>query len=356
MPNPEIVNVDYPKAGMPPGTLVYIGEKKYDAGEIRLISYDKEHYNEKNTRDIEECSRFLRGQGKKWINVYGLHKVKMIAEFGKAFGLHPILLEDVVNTGQAPKMDEYDDHIFIILKSLTYNDKKKKLDDEQISLVLGKNFVISFQEKHPDTFAAIRHNLKTNRGRLRRMGSDYLAYVLSDYIVDGYFILLQKLGDEIEMLEEEITTSPSSDSVRRIQELKKNIMYIRKIVMPMRDVVSKMMRRDSRLMSSGMSMYLGDLHDHVMEVINTVETFRETLANMVEIYMYSISNKTNEIMKVLAIFSTIFMPMTFIASIYGMNFDFMPELGHPLGYFGALAAMFTLAAIMLLYYRKKGWV
>ena len=188
------------------------------------------------------------------------------------------------------------------------------------------------------------------------MGADYLAYVLSDYIVDMYFVLLEKLGDEIELLEDEVTHEPTQNSVRKIQELKKNVMYIRKIVWPMRDVVSKLTRRESPLVSKGINVYLGDLHDHVMEVINTVETFREALSSMVEIYMYSISNKTNEIMKVLAVFSTIFMPLTFITGIYGMNFMHMPELGYEYGYYFAICAMGIIAVTMLSYYRSKKWI
>jgi len=356
MPDPQTVSTESIKAGLPPGTLVYIGEKKTDEGLIKLVRYNKDEYHEKTARNIEECGKFLKKPGIKWINVYGLHKIEMIARFGKEFELHPILLEDVVNTGQAPKMDDYDSHLFIVLKSLTYIRKSKHLDDEQISLVLGKDFVITFQERKPDTFAQVRKNLKLNRGRLRRMGADYLAYILADYIVDSYFVLLEKLGDEIEILEDGITNVSNSASIKRIQELKKNIMYIRKIVWPMRDVVSKLTRRDSHLIGKDMNVYLGDLYDHVMEVINTVETFRETLASMVEIYMYSISNKTNEIMKVLAIFSTIFMPLTFISSLYGMNFQFMPELSHPLGYFGVLAAMAVVATIMLFYFRERKWI
>lgn len=356
MPNLDIVDVDYPKAGLPPGTLMYIGEKQTEAGSIRLVRYDKDGYHEKHTKNIAECGKFLKKPGVKWINVYGLHNLGMIEKFGHEFGLHPILLEDVVNTQQAPKMDDYDDHLFIILKTVTYNKRRKKLEDEQISLVLGKDYVISFQERKPDTYVDIKKNLKSGRGRIRKMGPDYLAYVLSDYIVDTYFVLLEKLGDEIEALEDEITDSPNSDSVKRIQQLKKDIMYIRKIVWPMRDVVSKLMRRESSLIKKNMNVYLGDLYDHVMEVINTVETFRETLASLVEIYMYSISNRTNEIMKVLAIFSTIFMPLTFITGLYGMNFDFMPELRHELGYFGALIAMGAIAAIMLGYFRRKEWI
>jgi len=356
MPNPDIVDVDYPKAGMPPGTLVYIGEKMKDKGLITLKRYDKEGYHEKTAKNIEECGKFLKKPGVKWINVYGLHKIEMIERFGKELGLHSILLEDVVNTGQAPKMDDYDDHLFIVLKNLTFNKRKREIEDEQISIVLAKDYVVSFQERKPDTYAVIRQNLKSNRGRLRKMGADYLAYVLADYIVDNYFVLLEKMGDEIEALEDEITEQPSSDAVRRIQELKKNIIYIRKIVWPMRDVVSKLMRRDSHLMRKEMGVYLGDLYDHVMEVINTVETFRETLASMVEIYMYSISNRTNEIMKVLAIFSTIFMPLTFLTGLYGMNFRYMPELEWEIGYFAILLVMAVVAGMMVWFFRRMGWI
>jgi len=356
MPDPNIDEIEYPKAGLPPGTLVYIGKQNKDAGLIKLVRYDKDTYHEKTTRNIEECSKFLKKPGVKWINVYGLHKIQMIERFGKEFDLHPILLEDVVNTQHIPKMDDYDDHLFIVLKSLCYNKKKKCLDDEQISIVLGKDFIITFQERKPDTYLEIRRNLRNNRGRMRRMGADYLAYVLSDYIVDMYFVLLEKLGDEIELLEDEVTHEPTQNSVRKIQELKKNVMYIRKIVWPMRDVVSKLTRRESPLVSKGINVYLGDLHDHVMEVINTVETFREALSSMVEIYMYSISNKTNEIMKVLAVFSTIFMPLTFITGIYGMNFMHMPELGYEYGYYFAICAMGIIAVTMLSYYRSKKWI
>ncbi len=344
------------KAGLPPGTMVHIGEKKQEKVKITVIDYDKKNFEEKEVEKAEECLTYKKKPTSTWINVSGIHDTKIIEEIGKCFDLHPLLLEDIDNTDQRPKMEDYGDYIYIVLKMLYSNEKGDGVNAEQMSLVLGPNFVISFQESEDDVFNKVRERIRKGKGKIRETGSDFLAYSLIDAIVDNYFIILEKMGEKIERMEEEVVKNPTPKTLQNIHIMKREIIFLRKSVWPLREVISGLLRSESKLIKKTTLIYLRDVYDHTIQVIDTVETSRDILSGMTDIYLSSISNKLNEIMKVLTIIGTIFIPLTFVTGLYGMNFKYMPELESPLGYPAALFVMLIVALIMLLYFKKKRWL
>ncbi|MFC1676727.1 magnesium/cobalt transporter CorA [Planctomycetota bacterium] len=344
------------KAGLPPGTLVHIGEKKADQIRITLIDYNEQNIQERVVEKVEECFPFKEMPTVTWINIDGLHRIETIEKIGKHFELHPLILEDILNTGQRPKCEDYEKCLFMVLKMLRYNDENNSVQSEQVSLVLGQNFVISFQEEVGDVFEQIRDRIRNAKGRIRKMSADYLAYALIDAIVDNYFLILEKMGEQIESMEEELIAKPSDKTVRRIHALKRELIFLRKSVWPLRELINSMEKTESSLISDSTGPYLRDVYDHTIQVIDTVESFRDMVSGMLDIYLSSISNRMNAVMKVLTIIATIFIPLTFIAGIYGMNFKFMPELEWKWGYFIVLIIMAIVAAIMLIYFKRKKWL
>jgi magnesium transporter len=343
------------KKGLPPGTLIHIGEKKADKTKITIFDYNSESFEEKQIHSVDKCVPYKDKPSVTWINLDGLHEVETLENFGNAFGLHHLLLEDILNTDQRPKVESYDDYLYIVLKMLQYDNRENKLDSEQISLVLGENYVISFQEKEGDVFDPIRDRIRLNKGRVRKMNSDYLLYCLLDCVVDNYFIILENISEQIENIENELVSSPSENILHNIHKLKRTILYLRKSVWPLRELINNLQREET-LISENISPYLRDLYDHVIQVIDTIETFREMLSGMLDIYLSSISNRMNTVMKVLTMISTIFIPLTFIAGIYGMNFKFMPELEWHWGYPGILILMFSIFLVMMYYFKRKDWL
>jgi magnesium transporter len=344
------------KAGLVPGTLIHIGEKKTDKVKITIIHYDENQYEEREVKEIEECYSYKSKPSVTWINIGGLHEIDVIEKVGKHFDLHPLLLEDVVNTGQRPKLEDYGNYLFIVLKMLSYNEEEDIIEAEQISLVLGQNFVISFQENVGDVFNPVRERIRKTKGRIRKVGADYLAYALADAIVDNYFIILEKIAEQIEDLEQELVSNPSQKTLYAIHVLKREMIFLRKSVWPLREVVSALERGESSLINASTITYLRDLYDHTIQVIDTIETFRDMISGMLDIYLSSIGNRMNEIMKVLTMIATIFIPLTFIAGIYGMNFEYMPELGKKWGYPAVLFLMLIIGCIMVIYFRRKKWL
>ncbi|MDH5684516.1 MAG: magnesium/cobalt transporter CorA [candidate division WOR-3 bacterium] len=342
------------KAGLPPGTLVHIGERKAEQVKITIIDYDESQVQEKIAEKIEECFPFKDKPTVTWINIDGIHKVEVIEKIGNCFNLHPLILEDILNTGQRPKIEDFGEHIFLVLKMLYY--LEKEITIEQVSLILGPNFVISFQEREGDVFNNIRERIRNNKGRIRKMGADYLAYSLLDAIVDGYFVILEKVGEEIEDIEEKLIKNPTPKTVQIIHNLKREMISLRKSVWPLREVVGVLERGESSLIKKTTGVYLRDVYDHTIQVIDTIETYRDMISGMLDIYLSSISNRMNEVMKILTIIATIFIPLTFIAGIYGMNFRFMPELGWRLGYPAVLFIMVIIGIVMLFYFRRKKWL
>jgi len=352
---PKLIKKRSSKAGLPPGTLVHIGERKEEAVRITYIDYDEQNFQERQVSAIEECFQFKTTPTVTWINIDGIHQVDIIEKLGKQFELHPLILEDILNTGQRPKFEDFDNYMFIVLKMLSYDDTKQTVQAEQVSLVLGANFVVSFQEQVGDVFEQIRDRIRNAKGRIRRMGPDYLVYALIDAVVDNYFIILEKLGEKIESLEEQLVTETTEQTLGQIHGLKREMIFLRKSVWPLREAISSLERSESSLINKSTGVYLRDVYDHTIQVIDTVESLRDTVSGMLDIYLSSISNKMNAVMKVLTIIATIFIPLTFIAGIYGMNFKYMPELEWHWGYPIVWLVMGAVVVIMLIYFRKKKW-
>ena len=356
MPNNRRIKRHSRKAGLPPGTLVHIGEKRAEQMRITLIDYNEENVQERVIEKIEECFPFKEMPTVTWINIDGLNSVETIEKIGKHFELHPLVLEDILNTGQRPKCEDYEKCLYMVLKMLRYNGEDNSVRSEQISLVLGQNFVISFQEEVGDVFEQIRDRIRNAKGRIRKMSADYLAYALIDAIVDNYFLILEKMGEQIESMEEELIAKPSDKTVRRIHALKRELIFLRKSVWPLRELINSMEKTESSLISDSTEPYLRDVYDHTIQVIDTVEGFRDMVSGMLDIYLSSISNRMNAVMKVLTIIATIFIPLTFIAGVYGMNFKGMPELEWKWGYPIVLIVMAVVAAVMLIYFKRKKWL
>jgi len=343
------------KVGLPPGTLIHVGEKKTEEVKITVIEYNEEHFDQRQLSAIEECFSYKNTKTITWINIDGIHNVENIQKLGDCFGLHPLVMEDILHTDQRPKMEDHDDYFYIVLKMLL-NQKTPEFMTEQVSLILGPNFVISFQETEGDVFNHVRTRLATAKSRIRKMGADFLAYSLIDAIVDSYFIVLEKTGERLEDIEEDLMTEPSQKTLRAIHQMKREMIYLRKSVWPLREVISALNREDSPLIKDSTKIYLRDVYDHTIQVIDAIETFRDMLSGILDIYLSSLSNRMNEIMKFLTIIGTIFIPLTFVAGVYGMNFHFMPELRWHYGYFAVLAFMALVGIIMLIYFKWKKWL
>ncbi len=345
-------------------------EKPLERPKITIIDYDEKHYHEAEAKEVEECFRFKNMPTVTWINIDGLHQMEVLEKLGSCYGIHPLVLEDIL-TDQRPKIEDYDDYIFIVLKMLYYDeegDKKTEdeddeddlgdtnLDMDQVSMILGPNFIISFKEKEVDVFNPLRDRLRTAKGKIRKQGADYLAYSMIDAIVDHYFLIMEKLGDRFEDLEDSVVSDPQPGILPTIYNLKRDMLFLRKSVWPLREAISKMQRSDSPLVSEAIKIYLRDVYDHTIQVIENIETFRDMSASLLETYLSSLSNKLNEVIKLLTIISTIFIPLTFLAGLYGMNFRFMPELESPFGYPAVLILMLLVVVVMMVYFRRKEWV
>lgn len=352
----KLIHKSSRKAGQSPGTLLHIGKRKMDAPKITAIDYDAKQLEEKGSASVGECLAFKETPTVTWLNVIGLHDSELVSRIGSCFGMHPLVLEDILNTNQRPKIEDYKDYLYTVLKMLSYDEKRNELDIEQVSLILGKNFVIIFQEREGDVFNPLRERLKNPEGKTRKAGADYLYYALLDAIVDSYFAILENIGEKIEVLEEELVKHPKNETLQEVHVLKREMIYLRKSVWPLREVVSTLERGESELIKETTMVYLRDAYDHTIQVIDTVETFRDMLSGMVDLYLSSLSNRMNEVMKVLTVIATIFIPLTFVTGIYGMNFEQMPELSHPLGYPAVLALMAVVGIGMAAYFRRKGWL
>ncbi len=344
------------KAGLPPGSLIYTGDRVHEEVEITVVDYDEQNYQEKKITSFEECLVYKNKPTVTWINVNGLSHVHNLEKLGECFNLHPLVMEDILNTDQRPKIEDLDDYLFIVLKTINYDEANNEITAQQISLILGGNYVISFHESYGDIFAPIRERIVTAKGHIRKAGADYLAYALVDFIVDQYFVVLEKFGENIEYLEDEVVAQPTPKTLNDIHHYKNDMIILRKSMWPLREVVSRLERRESPLIREDTGIYFKDVYDHTIVAIDTVETYRDILSGMLDIYLSSVSNKLNETMKVLTVIATIFMPLTFLAGLYGMNFKNMPELEWRWGYFSVLGLMVVVVAIMLGYFRKRKWI
>ena len=349
-------------SGLPPGALVHIGEKKTEKVRITVIDYDENSIQEREVKKVEECFPFKETPTVTWINIDGLHQIDIIETLGKQFDVHPLVLEDIVNTDQRPKLETFDEYLFFVIKMIYHDEKYQEIRAEQVSLILRKNTVLSFQESSGDVFDPVRERIRNAKGRIRKLGADYLAYILLDAIVDNYFSILEKIGEKIGDIEEVILSNPTPETLQMIHHVKQDIIYLRKSVWPLREVINNFQREESKLLAKSTNIFLRDLYDHTIQVIDTIETYRDMVSGMLDIYMSSVSNKMNEVMKVLTIFAAIFIPLTFVAGLYGMNFNpsaspfNMPELGWGFGYPLVLLLMAGMALTMLFYFRKKKWL
>ncbi|MDP2783549.1 MAG: magnesium/cobalt transporter CorA [Sulfurimicrobium sp.] len=344
------------KAGLPPGSLVHIGEQKTEAMKFSVLDYDEQNCSETPLTDLDQCISLRGKPSVTWVDIEGVHDIQALEKIGHCFGLHPLVMEDILNTDQRPKIEDYGDYLYIVLRMLTNGSETGEIASEQVSLILGENFVLSVQEgAKGDVFEPVRNRIRNGKGQIRKLGADYLAYSLIDAVVDNYFIVLEKIGERVELLEETLISDPGPETLHLIHNLKREMIYLRKSVWPLREVVSGMQRRDSTLIRESTGYYLRDVYDHTIQVIDTVETFRDMLSGMLDIYLSSISNRTNAVMKVLTVIATIFMPLTWIAGVYGMNFRHMPELAWIYGYPAVWLAMIFVAIGMVIYFKKKKW-
>lgn len=345
------------KIGLPAGSLVYTGERAGGKISVTRIDYSEQVFEERTLDLQRDLGAFRQTDATTWINADGVHDPAMLERLGESFGLHTLVLEDILSVVQRPKAEDHGEYLFLVLKMLTYDDKADKVAPEQVSIVVGRGIVLSFQEGLPgDAFAAIRERLRVGRGALRKRGADYLAYSLLDAVVDGYFLVLDRFGDRIDALEDELIERPGRTTIERLYELKRELLLLHRSVWPVREVVASLMRHDSPLVEEATVPYLRDVYDHTVQAIDTIEIYREMLSEMIGIYLSSASNRLNSIMKVLTVIATIFMPLTFIAGVYGMNFRRMPELEWTYGYPLVLLVMAGIGIAMFVYFKQKEWM
>lgn len=349
------------KLGFPPGALIFVGEQKTDTVVLTKINYDAEQFEEKQFASIivnqkEDCLSCRDLPSTTWIHVCGLHNPDIIESLGRCYGIHHLFLEDILNTAQRPKMEDLEGGLFIVMKAFTIKDDDETTASEQISFILGKNYVISLQESNADIFEPVRSRLRSTHGRIRSLGPDYLLYALMDTVVDHYFSVLDVLGERIDVLEDELLTDHSQETLPRTHRLRRELLFFKKMVWPLREVISAMQRSDTGLIQQTTQFYIRDLYDHIIQVVDTLENYRELASGLLEIYLSSVSNRMNEVMKVLTIIATIFIPITFIVGVYGMNFEFMPELKWKWGYAMAWGVIVTMIIAMLGYFHKKKWL
>ena len=353
----RIIPLKFKKStGLPPGTPVFIGERKLDKTKISVIDYDQEEIIEKDIEDVGECISYKDKPSVSWINVDGIHDVEVIQDIGEQFGLHSLVLEDIVDTTQRPKIEDHGEYLYIVLKMLCQNEKEEDPRAEQVSIIVGRNYVMTFQEIEGDVFDALRERIRSGKGRVRRKGADYLAYTIIDSIVDHHFLILESFGERIEELEESVTENPKPEMMQKIHNLKRQMIFIRKSIWPLREVINSIQREEIPLIDSSINIYFKDVYDHTIQIMEIVETYRDMLTGIHDTYLSSISNRMNEVMKVLTIIATIFIPLTFIAGVYGMNFKNMPELGWRWGYLSVWILIAITAVLMVLLFRRKKWL
>jgi len=352
MPNmPRIAK----KPGLAPGTLIYTGEKREDPVCISIFDYSLSVFEDLEDATFEDIECSLTDDTATWVNFSHVHDVDLIQRLGEKYNLHHLILEDLVNVTQRPKLEVYEDHIYIVAKMLRY-EGEGKLVTEQVSFVLAKNYILSFQEHPGDVFDPVRARLRSGKGIIRKMGADYMAYALLDLIVDHFFIVLERLGEEIEDLEVEVIEEPSKQTMARVNRLKREVLMYRKSVWPLREVVAGMERDESGLIKKKTQTYLRDVYDHTIQAADMLETYRDLLGGLTDLYLSSLSHKMNEVMQVLTIVGAIFIPLTFIAGIYGMNFAKMPELQWDYGYPAVWILMLCVSAGLVLFFRHKKWI
>ena len=342
--------------GQVPGALVYTGDKESNSLFIESFDYTPDAFTELELKTVEEAFTYKSSRSKTWINFNGLNEISEIEKVGKYYNLHPLILEDIVNTSQRPKIDEYNDYLFLVLKMMYY-DEDENIISEQVSLVLGHNYVLTFQESEGDVFESLRDRIRFGKGRIRNESADYLLYTLIDAVVDNYFLIIETMGNKIEDLEDNLFSGLTQGEIsHEIQNLKREILKIRRSIYPLREVISRIEKSESELIEAKTKHFFRDVFDHIIQISETIDIYREMIWSLMDMYMTNISNKMNEVMKVLTIIATVFIPLTFIAGIYGMNFENIPELHYEYSYHILWAVMIVLFLGMLLYFKRKKWL
>ena len=342
--------------GLSPGSLIFIGNKKVDKIRIRVIDYDGAQLKEEELKDIAGGAEFRRTNTVTWINVDGLHDLELMKQIGSTFDLHPLLMEDILNTGQRPKLEEFENCIFLVVKMLRYDKEKQIIVSEQLSMVLGDTFLLTFQEQPGDVFEPVRERIRKQKARIRASGIDYLAYALLDCVVENYVFIVERLGEQIEDLEEEVLATAEPAVMEKINAFKHEMNFIRKSVRPAREAVIQLSKLDSELIDDRTVPFLKDMLDLITHAAEAIDIYRDMLSDQLNLYNSVVGNRMNDIMKVLTIFAAIFIPLTFIAGIYGTNFEYVPELKFKYSYFIFWGVMVVVAVGMLNYFRKKKWL
>ncbi len=350
-------SLKYPseKQGLDPGSLVHVGDVHYPVTRITLVDYSRDHYESHTVSSLEEILEYRNRESITWVIIEGLADASIIESIGKHFNIHPLVLEDILNTHQRPKLEEHDDYLYVVLKSLMPENDRFAVVYEQVSLLVMKNFIFTFKEKADALLSPVLKRLQNSRGRFRSTGADYLMYTILDTIVDLNFDIMDQLEETLTSLEDEIFSNPTPAALGKLHEMKQEIIKMRRYISPIRDLVAGLLRSESELIDKSTYIYLRDVHDHVLRIIESLETHRDILSGLTEIYLSSITSKMNEIMKVLTVFASVFIPLTFITGIYGMNFETMPELKWAWGYPGVWLMFIATAVGLLLYFRRKGW-
>jgi magnesium transporter len=353
---PRFIRKVSQKAGLPPGALVHIGKESTEKIIVSIMDFDQDNLLERTPDTIEAIFSPERQLSFRWVNITGVHEIDFIEKIGRYFNIHPLTLEDIVNTGQRSKVEDYGHYLYMVSRMLFFDESKGEFHSEQISIILGEGFLISFQEVEGDVFNGVRERIRKGRGRIRQSGCDYLAYSLLDAIVDNYFVVLGIFGDKIEMLDEQLLENPSPEISGMIHEMKREMIYLRKQVWPLREVLGNLSKAGPVLVKESTAVYLRDVYDHTIQVMDTIESYRDILSGMMENYLSVVSTKMNEVMKLLTIIATIFIPITFVVGVYGMNFHYMPELEWKWGYFMVLGFMLCVVVFMLICFKRKNWL
>lgn len=342
--------------GASPGTIAYVGRERSGPVTISRIRYSTSGYEEPKAVSLAECVPDGASEGVTWFTIDGVHDVELLRVIGESFKLHPLVVEDIANTSQRPKLEQFDDYFFVALKMITYDQARQVVDAEHASVIFGKGWVLSFLEDAGDVFDPVRGRIHSGKGRIRRLGSDYLAYALIDAVVDCYFQVLEQVGEDIERVEEEVVNDAKPSTLKSVHNLKRELIFLRRSVWPMREISNSLIRDESPLVGHETRIFLRDLYDHTIHTIDTIETMRDIVSGMLDVYLSSVSNKMNQVMKLLTVMSSIFIPLTFVAGIYGMNFEYMPELHWIWGYPAVLLAMMGVALSLVVFFRRKDWI
>lgn len=345
--------------GTSPGTLTYVGAEVSHETTISLIEYNDDFFQETSIKNLGECKNYESGNNVVWLNVDGIHEPQVVESIGEIYGIHPLVQEDILNTQQKPKFEDYSEaeQLFVTFKMIEYNPYTHEIEIEHLSFVLGKGYLVTFQEERSrDIFANVLNRIKASSGKTRRNDADYLLYSLMDLVVDDYFKVLDKIAENLERLEEEIIKNAQQKSLNQLYSMKREIMLMRKMIFPLREMMIGLIREENELISPNTNLYMRDVQDHVSQVIETIDSYRELITSLMDLYLSQVSNRMNNVMKVLTVISVIFMPLTFVAGIYGMNFDNMPELHWQYGYYAVWGIMIVLVIGMLFYFKRKQWI